>query len=148
MSVFDRRMSLELTLTQIERDRWIGAKFLTKDAILEQISKWKLVEGYIIRLRNIVCDWSGPAEKQIVGYSIKHGLDDFVGDLMELSIAGYAILDVGHWYANSEASNDIVVSAAENYTTNIDGDVVSAIVERAKWKLDILNSNVKLNEDD
>ena len=114
-------------LTSSEEFRVHGASFIQKDEILNQISKWTFQgkAGNLLRLKNIV-HVDGKFLKQEVAYFIPDGINRLVSDLMELSLS-YAILWVD---TNIMGFNEIAVAKTAHNTTNIDADVVEALIRK------------------
>ena len=120
--------TMTFSLTQSEDLRARTASFLQKDEILDQISRWTV--GRILRLKNIVYD-DGKFLKQELPYLLPGDLDRLASDLMDLSLA-YGILWVD---TNIMGFNEIAVAKTAHNTTNIDADVIGAIVRASKRDL-------------
>ena len=119
--------TITFNLTPSEHFKVQYASFMQKDEILNQISRWVLEgkSGEILRLKNIV-HVDGKFLKQEVAYFIPDGINRLVSDLMELSLS-YAILWID---TNIMGFNEIAVAKTAHNTTNIDADVIDAIVKR------------------
>ena len=114
-------------LTNSENFKVQHASFMQTDEILNQISRWTFQgkAGNLLRLKNIV-HVDGRFLKQEVAYFIPDGLNKLVSDLMELSLS-YAILWVD---TNIMGFNEIAVAKTAHNTTNIDADVVEALIRK------------------
>ena len=114
-------------LTNSENFKVQYASFMQKDEILNQISRWTFQgkAGNLLRLKNIV-HVDGKFLKQEVAYFIPDGINRLVSDLMELSLS-YAILWID---TNIMGFNEIAVAKTAHNTTNIDADVVEAIIRK------------------
>ena len=110
-------------LTQSEHDRVGHAGFIQKRDILDGISKMK--EARLLRIKNIV-HINGDFRKQEAIYFLPKDIDRLAGDLMDLSIS-YAIL----WIEQDILGfNTIAVARTAHHTTNIDADVIGALLDR------------------
>ena len=105
----------------------INGIYFVLGEILNQISKWTFQgkAGNLLRLKNIV-HVDGKFLKQEVAYFIPDGINRLVSDLMELSLS-YAILWVD---TNIMGFNEIAVAKTAHNTTNIDADVVEALIRK------------------
>ena len=114
-------------LTNSDKSRVRTAHFIQKDEILDKISKWTFhgKSGKLLRIKNIV-HVDGRFLKQEVAYFIPDGLNRLISDLMELSLS-YAILWID---TNIMGFNEIAVAKTAHNTTNIDADVVEAIIKK------------------
>ena len=114
-------------LTISEASRVHNASFIQKDEILNQISRWTFhgVAGNLIRLKNII-HVDGKFMKQEMAYYIPSAVDKLISDLMDLSLS-YAILWVD---TNIMGFKEIALAKTAHNTTNIDADVVEAIIRK------------------
>ena len=119
--------TMTFSLTQSEDSRVRSASFIQKDEILNQISRWTLrgKAGKILRLKNIIYV-DGRFLKQEVAYFLPTAMDRLVSDLMELSLS-YAILWVD---TDIMGLNEIALAKTAHNTTNIDADVIDAIMKK------------------
>ena len=117
--------TIMFNLTPSEYYRVQHASFIQKDEILNQISRWTFhgKAKKLLRLKNI-CYVDGRFCKQEVVYFMPDDLDKLVSELMDLSMS-YAIL----WAdSNILGFNEIALAKTAHNTTNIDADVVEAII--------------------
>ena len=119
--------TMTFSLTQSEDSRVRSASFIQKDEILNQISRWTLrgKAGKILRLKNIIYV-DERFLKQEVAYFLPTAMDRLVSDLMELSLS-YAILWVD---TDIMGLNEIALAKTAHNTTNIDADVIDAIMKK------------------
>ena len=121
--------TITFSLTSSEQSRVQHASFIQKDEILNQISRWifRGKSGKILRLKNIVYV-DGKFLKQEVAYLLPEQVDKLASDLMGLSLS-YAILWVD---TNILGFNEIALAKTAHNTTNIDVDVIGAIIEKIR----------------
>lgn len=121
--------TITFSLTSSEQSRVQHASFIQKDEILNQISRWifRGKSGKILRLKNIVYV-DGRFLKQEVAYLLPEQIDKLASDLMGLSLS-YAILWVD---TNILGFNEIALAKTAHNTTNIDVDVIGAIIEKIR----------------
>ena len=119
--------TMTFSLTQSEDSRVRVASFIQKDEILNQISRWTFhgKAGKILRLKNIIYV-DGQFMKQEVAYFLPTALDRLISDMMDLSLS-YAILWVD---TNMMGFNEIALAKTAHNTTNIDADVIDAILKK------------------
>ena len=121
----DESKTMTFPLTSFGVDFWRGRRFLTKKEILCAIRRWNPKSFYPIYIRNILCDEFGPSVCQVAPcYS--QDVDELVGILAEISLS-HGIIYIG--YAIGE-DNCIGVAETPNHQTNIDADVIDAIVKK------------------
>ena len=125
----------EYALTRSESKRYWTAKFMQKQDILDAVKGWVNESGRgILRLKNVVCDNSiGPIAKQEAVYMMSTDMDKFASDMMEISLS-YAILEVNN--LGLKGMWEIAVSKTAHNTTNIDADVIYAIITATREKKD------------
>lgn len=121
----DGTMTFSLTLSEASRVRF--ASFIQKDEILDQMSRWTFCGkmGRLLRLKNIFYV-DGSFMKQEVAYFLPTALDKLISDMMELSLS-YAILWVD---TNIMGCKEIAVAKTAHNTTNIDADVMAALIQK------------------
>ena len=121
--------TIMFSLTNSEYDRVQRASFIQKDEILNRISRWNFrgKSGKILRLKNIIYV-DGRFLKQEVAYLLPEQIDKLVSDMMDLSMS-YAILWVD---TNIMGFNEIALAKTAHNTTNIDADVVEAVIKKIK----------------
>ena len=127
--VFDdesRTMTFPLTSTRI--NFWRGRRFLTKDEIMQAIDEWKFNRNHDIIIMNLLCNEWGPAWCQ---YMVCNHLDidDIISDLAEISLS-HGIIYIGNTGTTTNLYNCICVAETPNHQTNIDADVIDAIVKK------------------
>ena len=126
MSEFEKSMNgygMVFGLTCSERDRLSHVKFMQKSAMLEAIGKLK--PTYILRLKNIV-HFNGEFHKEDVVYLIPKDIDQLASDLMEKSMS-YAILWID---CDILGFNEIAIARTAHHTTNIDADIIGALIDK------------------
>ena len=123
--VFDRDSTFGFPLTNAGVRYWSAFRFLTKDKVLEEIRNWNYTHFPGISLINVICDRNGPAYKQEVWYSSDE-TKELIPDLAEVSLT-HAIIHVG---LTPTKDNCIVVSETASGQTNIDADVMDAIIKK------------------
>lgn len=121
--------TITFSLTSSEQSRVQHASFIQKDEILNQISRWifRGKSGKILRLKNIVYV-DGRFLKQEVAYLLPEQIDKLASDLMGLSLS-YAILWVD---TNILGFNEIALAKTAHNTTNIDVDVIGALIQKIR----------------
>lgn len=119
--------TIMFNLTNSEYNRVQHASFIQKDEILTQISKLRFSgkQGKILRLKNIRYV-DGRFCKQEVVYLMPNDLDKLISELMDISLS-YAILWID---TNIMGFNEIALAKTAHNTTNIDADVVEAIIRK------------------
>ena len=126
--VFDNRSSengMVFDLTPSEHDRVGFARFLQKREILEGFSKMKPAK--LLRIKNIIHN-GGNFYKQEVVYLFPKDIDRLAEDMMDMSIS-YAIL----WIEQDILGfNTIAVARTAHHTTNIDADVIGALIDKMR----------------
>ena len=125
--------TMVFTLTPSEQSRVQHAYFIQKNEILNQISRWTFrgKTGKILRLKNIVYV-DGRFVKQEAAYLLPEQMDKLVSDMMDLSMS-YAILWVD---TNIMGFNEIALAKTAHNTTNIDADVIGAIIDKIGRKIE------------
>jgi len=119
--------TIMFNLTNSEYDRVQHASFIQKDEILNQISRWTFrgKAGNLLRLKNIIYV-DGRFMKQEVAYFLPTAMDRLISDMMDLSLS-YAIL----WIDTSIMGfNEIALAKTAHNTTNIDADVIGALIQK------------------
>jgi hypothetical protein len=121
----DESKTMTFPLTECGRNSWRRKRFLTKDEIVQAIDEWDFNNNYDINIKNIVCDKLGPAFAQNLFYNPfdKNGI---ISILSEISLS-HGIIYVG---STPTQYNCIGVAETPNHQTNIDADVIDAIVKR------------------
>lgn len=119
--------TIMFNLTPSEQFRVQHASFIQKDEILNQISKLRFSgkQGKILRMKNIRYV-DGRFCKQEVVYFMPDDLDKLISALMDISLS-YAILWID---TNIMGFNEIALAKTAHNTTNIDADVVEAIIKK------------------
>ena len=117
--------TIMFSLTNSEYNRVYHASFIQKDEILNQISRLRFTgkQGKILRMKNIRYV-DGRFCKQEVVYFIPDDLDKLVSELIDISLS-YAILWID---TNIMGFNEIALAKTAHNTTNIDADVIEAII--------------------
>lgn len=123
--VFGRDSTFTFALTDTGVEYWSAFRFLTKDKVLEEIRNWNYTRFPGISLVNVICDRNGPAYKQEVWYGSDEA-KELIPDLAEVSLT-HAILHIG---STPTKDNCIVVSETASGQTNIDADVMDAIIKK------------------
>ena len=121
----DERRTMTFPLTNARINFWRGRRFLTKNEIMRSIDKWDFDKDYDIIIMNIICDRWGPALSQCL---VRNWLDidGIISDLSEISLS-HGIVYIG---SGQNQGNYIGVAETSNHQTNIDADVIDAIVEK------------------
>ena len=126
--VFDNISSengMVFDLTPSEHDRVGRAGFIQKREILDGIGKMK--SARILRIKNIVYI-NGDFRKQEAIYLFPKDIERLAADMMDLSIS-YAIL----WIEQDILGfNTIAVARTAHHTTNIDADVIGALIDKMR----------------
>lgn len=124
--VFDNISSengMVFDLTPSEHDRVGRAGFIQKREILDGIDEMK--SARLLRIKNIV-HINGAFRKQEAIYMFPKDVERLAADMMDLSIS-YAIL----WIEQDILGfNTIAVARTAHHTTNIDADVIGALLDR------------------
>ena len=123
--------TIMFNLTNSEYNRVQRASFIQKDEILNQISRLRFTGSKILRLKNIRYV-DGRFCKQEAVYFMPNDLDKLVSALMDISLS-YAILWID---TNIMGFNEIALAKTAHNTTNIDGDVIGALVQKIGWNED------------
>ena len=126
MSDFEKSIKdygLVFGLTCSERERLDGAKFMQKRDILDAVGKMKPTR--IFSVKNII-HFNGEFHKEETSYIMPKEVDRFAADMMDMSIS-YAILWVD---CDILGFNSIAVARTAHHTTNIDADVIGALIDR------------------
>ena len=126
--VFDNISSengMVFDLTPSEHDRVGRAGFIQKREILDGIDEMK--SARILRIKNIV-HINGDFRKQEAIYLFPKDIERLAADMMDLSIS-YAIL----WIEQDILGfNTMAVARTAHHTTNIDADVIGALIDKMK----------------
>ena len=121
----DGENGMVFDLTPSEHDRVGFARFLQKREILEGFSKMKPAK--LLRIKNIIHN-GGNFYKQEVVYLFPKDIDRLAEDMMDMSIS-YAIL----WIEQDILGfNTIAVARTAHHTTNIDADVIGALIDKMR----------------
>ena len=112
-------------LTQSEYDRVGHAGFIQKREILDGIRKMN--NARLLRIKNIVYNGMNFYKQESV-YLVPKDIERLAADMMDLSIS-YAIL----WIEQDILGfNTIAVARTAHHTTNIDADVIEALIDKMK----------------
>lgn len=118
-------MIFKMSSSEVDRVRlW---KFLTKEKIMDSISKWTFKKN-VVRFVDVLCSEGGPTHKKTTIFSVPNQIDLIASRLMELSMT-HGILQLGE---DLVGKNSIWFAETEHYTTNIDADVIEGIIVRLK----------------
>ena len=121
----DGENGMMFDLTPSEHDRVGHAGFIQKREILDGIKKMK--SARLLRIKNIV-HMDGRFYKQEVVYLFPNDIDRLASDMMDISIS-YAIL----WIEQDILGfNTIAVARTAHHTTNIDADVIGALLDKMR----------------
>lgn len=121
----DESKTMTFPLTSVGKNFWMGRKFLTKKEILYAIRNWKIFPLYGICITNVICDIWGPALAQALWLN-QLDTENIISSLAELSLS-HGIIHIG---SSTTQDNCIGVAETPNHQTNIDADVIDAIVEK------------------
>ncbi len=134
--VFEQNIgdSLMFALTNSESDRVQYASFIAKDKILKSINHMSFMGRCkkLMRVKNIICV-NHMFKKQEEIYIFPKDKDRFASDMMDLSMAGYAILWIG---TDTIDFNEMVVTKTSNIATNIDSDVIGAFLDKIEGEIE------------
>lgn len=122
----DERRTMTFTLTGCSSNFWRGRRFLTKDEIVQAIDRWNFDNNFDINIKNIICDECGPAFVQNLFYD-PNDKDGIISDLSEISLS-HGIIYIGPILNHQD--NCIGVAETPNHQTNIDSDVIDAIMRK------------------
>ena len=125
---YERGMVFNLTCE--ERSKVENAKFMQKPDIIREVNGMTFSNGGLLRLKNIVYV-DDHFMKQEIDYVLPDDKDRFASDMMDISMS-YAILWLG---SDILGFSEVVVAKTAHNTTNIDADVLCAVL-------------VKMGEDD
>jgi hypothetical protein len=95
--------------------------------MMDALDKWKYSSRDKLCLENILCDDRGPAFKQIV-VDADSDLDALVSDLAGISYS-YGIIYIGR---TPICEKVIAVAETADHQTNIDAEVIDAIVQKLR----------------
>ena len=123
--VFGRDGTFGFPLTDAGVEYWSKFRFLTKLKVLEEIRNWNYTRFPGISLINVICDKDSPAYKQEVWYASDEA-KELIPDLAEVSLT-HALIHIG---STPTKDNCIVVSETASGQTNIDADVMDAIIKK------------------
>ena len=121
----DERRTMTFPISKERCDFWRGRGFLTKDEIVQALDKWNFDRRYDILIMNIICDTWGTALSQYL-ISDWSDMDSLISDLAEISLS-HGIIYIG---SSLYHNNCIGVAETPDHQTNIDADVIDAIVEK------------------
>ena len=112
--------------TPINSNFWRERKFLTKKELMYAIDNWKILPLDEICITNVICDKWGPAFVQNLWLE-QWDIEDIISSLAEISLSHgiiYIGCDPGAVYSR------IGVAETSNHQTNIDADVIDAIIKK------------------
>ena len=121
----DESKTMMFPLTPINRNFWRGRKFLTKKELMYAIDKKIFPLGEIC-ITNVICDKWGPELVQSLWLD-KQDTENIISSLAEISLT-HGIIYIG--YGPGAVYNRIGVAETSNHQTNIDADVIDAIVKK------------------
>ena len=122
----DESKTMMFPLTSVGKNFWRGRRFLTKKELMYAIRNWKifpLINGVCIT--NVICDKWGPALAQDLWLDLLD-TENIVSSLAEISLS-HGIIHIG---SSTTKDNCIGVAKTANHQTNIDADVIDAIVKK------------------
>ena len=121
----DESKVMTFPLTSVGKNFWRGRRFLTKDEIMQAIGNWKIFSINAICITNVICDKWGPALAQDLRFG-EWETESIISTLAEISLS-HGIIHIG---SSTTKDNCIGVAETPNHQTNIDADVIDAIVEK------------------
>ena len=125
--IFDDESKIKtFPLTPINRNFWRGRKFLTKKELMYAIDNWKIFPLGEICITNVICDKWGPELVQSLWLD-EQDTENIISSLAEISLS-HGIIYIG--YGPGAVYNRIGVAETSNHQTNIDADVIDAIVKK------------------
>ena len=124
--IFDDESNTMYPLTPINRNFWRGRKFLTKKELMYAIDNWKILPLGEICITNVICDKWGSALVQNLWLE-QWDIEDIISSLAEISLT-HGIIYIS--YGPGAVYNRIGVAETSNHQTNIDADVIDAIIKK------------------
>ena len=122
----DESKTMMFPLTSTSHNFWRGRKFLTKKELMYAIDNWEIFLRKDIRITNIICDKWGPALSQDLWLD-QWDTENIISSLAEISLS-HGIIHIG---GDSRAIYRCIgVAETPNHQTNIDADVIDAIVKK------------------
>lgn len=122
----DESKTMMFPLTPINSNFWRGRKFLTKKELMYAIDNWKILPLDEICITNVVCDKWGPALVQNLWLE-QWDIEDIISSLAEISLS-HGIIYIG--CPPGAVYGRIGVAETSNHQTNIDADVIDAIIQK------------------
>lgn len=122
----DESKTMMSPLTPINCDFWRGRKFLTKKELMYAIDNWKILPLDEICITNVICDKWGPAFVQNLWLE-QWDIEDIISSLAEISLS-HGIIYIG--CGPGAVYGRIGVAETSNHQTNIDADVIDAIIKK------------------
>ena len=122
----DESKTMMSPLTPINCDFWRGRKFLTKKELMYAIDNWKILPLDEICITNVICDKWGPALVQNLWLE-QWDIEDIISSLAEISLS-HGIIYIG--CVPGAVYSSIGVAETSNHQTNIDADVIDAIIKK------------------
>ena len=125
--IFDDESKIKMfPLTPINRNFWWGRKFMTKRELMYAIDNWKIFPLGEICITNVICDKWGPELVQSLWLD-ERDTENIISSLAEISLS-HGIIYIG--YGPGAVYNRIGVAETSNHQTNIDADVIHAIIKK------------------
>ena len=122
----DESKTMMSPLTPINSNFWRGRKFLTKKELMYAIDNWKILPLDEICITNVICDKWGPALVQNLWLE-QWDIEDIISSLAEISLS-HGIIYIG--CGPGAVYGRIGVAETSNHQTNIDADVIDAILKK------------------
>ena len=122
----DESKTMTFPLTPINRNFWRGRKFLTKKELMYASDNWKIFPLGEICITNVICDKWGPELVQSLWLD-EQDTENIISSLAEISLS-HGIIYIG--YGPGAVYNPIGVAETSNHQTNIDADVIDAIIQK------------------
>ena len=122
----DESKTMMFPLTPINSNFWRGRKFLTKKELMYAIDNWKILPLDEICITNVICDKWGPALVQNLWLE-QWDIEDIISSLAEISLS-HGIIYIG--CPPGAVYSRIGVAETSNHQTNIDADVIDAILKK------------------
>ena len=125
--IFDDESKIKTSpLTPINRNFWSGRKFLTKKKLMHAIDNWNTFPLGEICITNVICDKWGPELVQSLWLD-KQDTENIISSLAEMSLT-HGIIYIG--CGPGAVYSRIGVAETSNHQTNIDADVIDAIIKK------------------
>ena len=122
----DESKTKTFPLTPINRNFWRGRKFLTKKELMYAIDNWKIFPLGEICITNVICDKWGPELVQRLWLD-ERDTENIISSLAEISLS-HGIIYIG--CGPGAVYGRIGVAETSNHQTNIDADVIDAIIKK------------------